>query len=53
MQGVRAKAGVRPAEATVEAVYAAAPEAARLVAELCAEEIAAFGYPLPGARGTG
>jgi len=44
---------VRPAEATVEAVYAAAPEAARLVAELCAEEIAVFGYPLPGARGTG
>ena len=53
MEGLRAKGGVRPAEATVEAVYAAAPEAARLVAELCAEEIAVFGYPLPGARGTG
>ncbi|GGD38937.1 hypothetical protein [Sinisalibacter lacisalsi] len=48
MEGVRAKAGVRPPEATVEAVYAEAPEAARLVAELCAEEIAAFGYAVPG-----
>lgn len=53
MQGVRAKGGVRPAEATVAAVYAEAPEAAKLVAELCAEEIAAFGYAVPGARGTG
>ncbi len=48
MEGVRAKAGVRPPEATVEAVYAEAPEAAALVAELCAEEIAAFGYAVPG-----
>ena len=32
----------------MEEVYAGAPEAARLVAELCAEEIAAFGYAVPG-----
>jgi len=48
MRGLRAKGGVRPPEATVEAVYAEAPEAAALVAELCAEEIAAFGYAVPG-----
>ena len=53
MRGLDAKGGVRPPEATVAAVYAGAPEAARLVAELCAEEIAAFGYPVPGARGAG
>jgi hypothetical protein len=48
MRGLSAKAGVRPPEATVEAVYAEAPQAARLVADLCAEEIAAFGYAVPG-----
>lgn len=52
MQGLSAKGGVRPAEATVEAMFATAPEATRLVAERCAEEIAAFGYRVPG-RGEG
>jgi len=48
MQSVNAKGGVRPASASVEAMYAKAPGAARLVAELCAEEIAFFGYEVPG-----
>ena len=48
MKGLSAKGGKRPPEATVAQVYAGAPKAAALVAELCAEEIAAFGYPVPG-----
>lgn len=48
MRGLSAKGGVRPAGATVEAMFGGAPGAARLVAELCAEEIAAFGYAVPG-----
>ncbi len=48
MKDLKAKGGVRPEAASVEAVYAKAPGAARLVAELCAEEIAAFGYEVPG-----
>ena len=48
MKGLSAKGGKRPPEATVAQVYAGAPKAAALVAELCAEEIAAFGYEVPG-----
>ncbi|MEC7760634.1 MAG: hypothetical protein VX874_01820 [Pseudomonadota bacterium] len=44
---IRPKGDARPPEARCDAVYRQFPEAARIVAEACAAEIAAFGYPSP------
>lgn len=44
---IRPKGGLRPREARVAEVYRANPEALDIVAEACASEIAAFGYPRP------
>jgi len=46
---IRAKGRFRPKEgADAATMYGAYPEAAAIVAEVCAEEIAHFGYTLPG-----
>jgi hypothetical protein len=47
MQGLTAKSGPRPPGATASALYTRYPEAARIIADTCADEIAHFGYHAP------
>lgn len=47
MRTISTKAGHRPAEQTKEAVFRNHPQAARRIAEVCAEEIDYFGFRQP------